>query len=156
MTPANAAIGAYNRLERAHIFSNAIEKTFHPVTYASWCSSPSHKSYGEVVFRVTDGDTTQLPSADSWKLLTDDGKRVLTVQAGDRVLTLELQPSADDGDETVPAKRSAEHIISASGNTFVHGAERSGYEHQASFKDGQVAASTLYALVKIAMTDEWK
>ena len=156
MTHANAAQGAYDRLKDAYKFSNAIEKTFHPVTYASWCNSPSHKCYGEVVFRVTAGDTTNLPKADAWKLLTDDGKGVLTVQAGDRVLTLALQPSADAGDETVPAKRSAEHIISARGNSFVHGAERSGYEHQASFSNGEVASSTLYSLVQIAKTDTWK
>ena len=125
------------------------------MTYASWCDSPSHKSYGEVVFQVTEGDTTQLPRADTWKLLTDDGKKILTVQAGDRVLTLERQSAADAGDETVPARRSAKHIISGRGNSFVHGAERSGYEHQASFEDGQVAASTLYALVQIAKTDKW-
>jgi hypothetical protein len=154
---AAAAAAAHNRLDRAYKFSNAIEKTFHPVTYASWCDSPARRSYGEVVFRVTEGldpgDTTPLPPPATWTLLTDDGKKVLTVQAGARVLTLQRQPAAEAGDETVPAWRSAQEII---GNGFVHGKESNGYEHQASYADDQVAASTLYALVQIAKTDQWK
>lgn len=151
-----AVNAAYGRLEDAYKFANSIEKTFHPVTYASWCDSPARRSYGEVVFRVTDGldpgDTTPLPPPSTWTLLTDDGKKVLTVQAGARVLTLQRQPAAEAGDETVPAKRSAQELI---GNGFVHGKEGNGYEHQASYADDQVAASTLYALVQIAKTDRW-
>lgn len=151
--PAKATQAAYDRLEAAYAFANSIEQTFHPVTYASWCNSSARKSYGTVIFRVTDGDTTQLPTPATWKLLTDDGKRILTVQAGNRVLTLQRQPAAESGDETVPANRSAKHII---GKCFEHGAGNAGYEHQDSYKDGQVAASTLYALVQIAKNDKWK
>jgi hypothetical protein len=148
-----AAQSAYDRLKDAYRFANAIDKTFHPMTYASWCASSARRSYGEVIFRVIEGDTTQLPKAATWKLLTDDGKKILTVQAGNSVLTLERQPAAEAGDETVPAKRSAEHII---GHCFEHGAHTPGYEHQDSYTDGGVAASTLYGLMQIAKTDKWQ
>lgn len=151
-----AVKAAYRRLANASDFLNSIEKTFHPVTYASYCASPNRKSYGEVVFLVTGGidanDPTPLPPPETWTLLSDDRKKILTVQAGRRILTLTRQPAAEPGDETVPSDRSAQHII---GKCFVHDRENVGYEHQDSYKDAQVEASTLYAIVQIAKTDNW-
>ncbi|APW38761.1 hypothetical protein RD110_17400 [Rhodoferax koreense] len=148
---------AYKRLKAAYKFSNTIEKTFHPNTYASWCASSNRKCYGTVVFRVIAGletdNGTPLPAASTWTLLTDDGLKTLTVQAGSRVLTLQRQHAAEAGDETVPSERSARHIVSD--NCFEHGIDKSGYEHQNSYADGQVAASTLYAIVQIAKNDKW-
>jgi hypothetical protein len=147
------------RLKRANKFLNAIETTFHPThCYASYCTSDEHKSYGNLVFKVMDREvwdsrTITLPPADTWKLLTEDKKGTLTVQAGKKVLTLKLQPMDAAGDETVPAERSARKII---GTLFPHGsAKGSGYEHQGSYADSHVLTSMLYSIVKIAETAKW-
>lgn len=148
------------RLIDANAFLDSIEKTFHPTNcYASFCASEEHKSYGNLVFKVMNPDVRDarhisLPSADTWKLLTDDKKGTLTVQAGTRVLTLKLQPVEAVGDETVPAERSASKIV---GTLFTHGKNKgTGYEHQNSYSNPNVLASMLYSIVKIAGSAEWK
>ena len=147
------------RLSKAKEFLESIETTFHPThCYASYCTSDEHKSYGSLAFKVTnpeiwDSRTISLPPAETWKLLNDDKKGTLTVQAGTRVLTLTLQPPDATGDETVPAERSARKIV---GTLFPHGANKgSGYEHQASYSHPHVLASMLYSIVKIAGTATW-
>lgn len=147
------------RLKSANAFLDAIATTFHPThCYASYCASNEHKSYGNLVFKVTnpevwDSRTMTLPPADTWKLLTDDKKGTLTVQAGTRVLTLKLQPGDAAGDETVPAERSACKIT---GTLFKHGTTKGGgYEHQGSYAHPHVLTSMLYSIVKIATTAKW-
>jgi hypothetical protein len=148
------------RLTNANAFLDTIETTFHPTQcYASYCTSNEHKSYGNLVFKVMEIDTwdsghTLLPPAETWRLLTDDKKGTLTVQAGTRVLTLKLQPAEAPGDETVPAERSGSKVI---GTLFRHGqAEGSGYEHQNSYAHPHVLASMLFSIVKIAGTAKWE
>jgi hypothetical protein len=152
----------YLRLKNASKFLHSIENTFHPTNcYASFCASSEHKSYGDVIFKIEDitssANSTHknpLPPPGSWKLLTDNAKDTLTVQADDRVLTLRLQAAADAGDETVPSQRSARHIT---GTLFVHGDKNgSGYEHQDSYSDPQVLASMLYSIVQISKTAKWE
>jgi len=147
------------RLVNANAFLSSIEKTFHPTQcYASYCASDEHKSYGSLVFKVInpevwDSRAITLPPADTWKLLTDDKKGMLTVQAGKRVLTLKLQSGDAAGDETVPAERSAQKIT---GMLFSHGkAKGSGYEHQNSYAHPHVLMSMLHSIVKIAATAKW-
>jgi hypothetical protein len=147
------------RLKSANDFLGSVEKTFHPTQcYASYCASDEHKSYGSLVFKVMNPDvwdsrTITLPSADTWKMLTDDKKGTLTVQAGKRILTLKLQPADAAGDETVPAERSAQKI---GGTLFSHGnVKGSGYEHQGSYAHPHVLTSMLYSIVKIAATAKW-
>ena len=152
----------YKRLEAASNFLSSIETTFHPVTYASYCASAEHASYGEVVFKVIAsaggnfdgaGHIIPWPAPETWVLLSDDMKTTLTVQAGQRVLTLQLQPGNAPGDETVPSSRSARHI---KGTLFEHGTTKGkGYEHQGSYADPQVLASLLYSVVQIAKTAKW-
>ena len=150
------------RLQSATKFLQSIETTFHPVTYASYCASPDRASYGEIVFKVesTEGNDTDrngnfIPwtSPETWELLTDDGKGKLTVKAGQRILTLRLQPAAESGDQTVPSARSACHI---KGTLFEHGKEGTGYEHQGSYANPHVLASLLFSIVQIAKTAKWK
>lgn len=149
----------YKRLEDATKFLDSIQNTFHPTrSYASFCASPNHLTYGEIVFQVikggvdAKGQPIPLPPPESWVLLTDDKIRTLTVQAGSQVLTLKLLKVNAVGDETVPAERSAKHI---KGTLFVHGQKGKGYEHQNSYADPQVMASMLYSIVQIAKTAQW-
>jgi hypothetical protein len=149
----------WTRLTNAQKFLNTIQSTFHPdQSYASYCASDEHKSYGNLIFRIMDPDmhdirTVSLPPIDNWKILTDDKKGTLTVQAGTRVLTLRLQPMDAAGDETVPAERSARHVT---GTLFSHGhAKGNGYEHQNSYAHPEVLKSMLFSIAKIATTAKW-
>ncbi|RYG94654.1 MAG: hypothetical protein EON58_15785, partial [Alphaproteobacteria bacterium] len=148
------------RLKEAADFIEDIKTTFHPTQcYGSFCSSSERPSYGEIIFKVADREvwdaqSSKLSPVESWKLLSDDAKGTLIVQAGPRVLTLTLQPPMAPGDETVPATRSAKLIA---GKLFVHGETRvKSYEHQKSYADRDVLASLLYSLVQIAKTAKWE
>jgi hypothetical protein len=141
-------------------FVEDIKATFHPTScYGSFCSSSERLSYGEVVFKVADREVwdarnSALPPVESWKLLSDDARGTLKVQAGARVLTLTLQPPAAPGDETVPAERSAKQIV---GKLFVHGQTKGkSYEHQNSYSDRDVLASLLYSIVQIGKMAKWE
>jgi hypothetical protein len=149
-----------DRLKDAAAFIEDISRTFHPTNcYASFCSSSERPSFGEIVFKVADREvwdarTITLPPVESWKLVSDDGRGTLKVQAGARVLTLSLQPPAAPGDETVPGARSAKQIA---GKLFVHGETKGrSYEHQNSYADRDVLASLLYSIVQIAKTAKWE
>ncbi|MFC5547822.1 esterase/lipase family protein [Massilia aerilata] len=149
------------RLKDAADFLQSIENTFHPKNcYASFCASRERLTYGEVVFKTQDylwqpGKIRKaLPPPETWKLLADDAKGVLTVQAGAEKLFLLLQHPNAPGDETVPSERSARLI---KGHLFVHGETKGGsYEHQASYSDPKVLASMLYSIVQIAKTAKWE
>jgi hypothetical protein len=154
--------GVYRRVTNAAIFLDSIEQTFHPTNcYASYCASSEHPSYGEVVFKAADlwnpfidHHNEDLPPSETWKLLSDDAKGTLKVQAGSRVLVLYLQKAAAPGDETVPSDRSAKHI---NGTLFEHGKKNgTGYEHQTSYSDQKVLTSMLYSLVQIAKAEKWE
>jgi hypothetical protein len=150
-----------NRLKKAAKFLQSIENTFHPENcYASFCASHERVTYGEVVFKTQyffyqPGRISKaLPPPETWKLLADNAKHMLTVQAGDEKLLLLLQHPNAPGDETVPSERSARLI---KGNLFVHGETKgAGYEHQASYSDPKVLASMLYSIVQIAKTAKWE
>jgi hypothetical protein len=148
------------RLINATGFLDSIESTFHPTSsYASFCASEKHKSYGDLVFRVIDPEVSDwrnisLPAAETWELLTDDKKGRLTVRAGERILTLVLKSPEAAGDETVPAERSASKIA---GTLFSHGStEENSYEHQNSYGHPNVLTALLYSIVKIAGTAKWQ
>ncbi|STR27424.1 Uncharacterised protein [Janthinobacterium lividum] len=149
------------RIKYASKFLSSIEKKFHPNTYASYCDSRNFLSYGDVVFKLIDGLYSGSndpwnkfePLPEKWKLLEDDSKGQLLVQAGGKNLKLKLQPASARGDGTVPSDRSARHIT---GTLFVHGmTEANGYDHQNSYADTNVMASMLYSIVQIAKTAKW-
>jgi hypothetical protein len=150
-----------NRLKQAAKFLHSIENTFHPNNcYASFCASRERVTYGEVVFKTQDflwqpGKVRKaLPAPETWKMLADDAKGMLTVQAGEQKLFLLLQQPNVAGDETVPSERSARLI---KGTLFVHGETKGeSYEHQASYSDPKVLASMLYSIVQIAKSAKWE
>lgn len=147
------------RIKNVAKFIKSIEAVFHPSQcYASYCSSADRLCYGEVIFKIHDGEIRDnfkgtVPEPKSWQLLSDDGKGTLKVQVGQRVVTLKLEPGREHGDETVPAERSARSVP---GMKFVHGHQKSSsYEHQGSFANPAVRESMLYSIVQIAKTARW-
>ncbi|WP_338770388.1 hypothetical protein [Massilia sp. METH4] len=150
----------HRRIENAIDFIESICSTFHPSqTYASYCNSKKRQCFGEVVFKIMDKDLfdtskTNLAPVTTWVPVSDDARGNLTVKAGNRILTLSLQPPSSSGDETVPAERSARMV---GGMRFVHGTgESDGYEHQDSYSQKEVLDAMLYAVASIALTADWK
>ncbi|MGK5080574.1 esterase/lipase family protein [Janthinobacterium sp. HLX7-2] len=151
-----------NRLKSAFEFLQSIKDTFHPNTYASYCTSPKHLSYDNVVFKVTEGlgsglsdskGKSTLPPAEKWVLISDNAKNELIVQAGSQKLKLRLLPASAAGDDTVPAKNLDKFT---KGMLFVHGAkDGTGYAHQNSYSNQNVLASMLYSIIQIAKTAKW-
>ncbi|QBY51766.1 lipase family alpha/beta hydrolase [Cupriavidus oxalaticus] len=140
---------AKQRIADALDFHKNIKDLYHPTTYASYGHDSDQKAYGSVTWRA---DTTDLaPHGDplTWTLQSEDaeGRIVVRTKSG-QPLTLRLEPPEDAGDQTVPAKASAEAVR---GTLF----RQTGYEHQDSYKNDQVLASTLYSIIKIANTAEW-
>ncbi|WP_444633390.1 lipase family alpha/beta hydrolase [Cupriavidus oxalaticus] len=137
------------RIADALDFHKSIKDLYHPTTYASYGHDSDQKAYGSVTWRA---DTTDLaPHGDPlmWTLESEDaeGRIVVRTRSG-QPLTLRVDPPEDAGDQTVPATASAEAVR---GTLF----RQTGYEHQDSYKNHLVLASTLYSIIRIANTAEW-
>jgi hypothetical protein len=140
---------AKRRIINAQKFHQKIKNLYHPVTYASYGHDTTQLSYGSVTWRAHTADLAPHGDPLSWTLESEDaeGKLVVRTQIN-TLLTLELEPPIDAGDQTVPAKESAEAVR---GTLF----RQSGYEHQDSYKNDHVLATTLYSIIKIANTATW-
>jgi hypothetical protein len=148
------------RIENSLDFVESIRDTFHKTaTYSSYCDSKKRLCYGEIVFKIMDSDLwdaskVKLPPVASWVPVSDDMRGTLKVKAGNRLITLSLQPPASNGDETVPSERSARSVA---GQRFVHGTgDNSGYEHQDSYSQQEVLDTLLYSISRISLTANWK
>ncbi|MEM3040985.1 MAG: hypothetical protein QXG97_03030, partial [Nitrososphaerota archaeon] len=75
---------------------------------------------------------------------------------GDRalrhVVETRLLPPAEPGDRTVPIRSSDQQLFSGRCRAVFR---QTGYEHQDSYKDGNVLAATLYSIIKIALEMKW-
>ena len=111
-----------------------IERQSTRLTSCQTCAPPIFASHGDPL-------TGTFESEDA------EGQIVVRTQ-GNKLLTLKLAPAEESGDQTVPAKASAEAV---GGVHF----RQSGYDHQNSYKDDKVLASALYSIVKIANTATW-
>lgn len=134
------------RLEKAMKFATDLTDTWHPQTYAHYGADARHPSYGQVVWQVARGDTTDAGPPEQWALLADAGHGELTVRsASGRELRLRLLPPQDAGDGTVPAQ--------ASGARLGIGAQawaQTGYDHQGSYQNTRVQHATVFAVARMA------
>ncbi|CAJ0736263.1 hypothetical protein R16034_00376 [Ralstonia edaphis] len=140
---------AQRRIALAQDFHTNIKNLYHPTTYASYGADTSQKTYGSVTWRADTSDLASHGDPLMWTFESEDaeGKIVVRTQ-GNRLLTLTLAPAEESGDQTVPAKASAEAV----GGTHFR---QTGYDHQKSYLDDKVLASLLYSIVKIANTSTW-
>lgn len=140
---------AKKRVAAAQLFHKNIKDLYHPLTYASYGHDSDQKAFGNVTWRAETSELALHGDPLTWTLESEDaeGRIVVRTQSG-QPLNLCLEPPADPGDQTVPAKASAEAVR---GTLF----RQTGYEHQASFQNAQVLASTLYSIIKIANTANW-
>lgn len=143
-------------LLKAKKFHDAIEQTYHPQSYAHYGADPKRPSWETVTWNY------ELPVlASNWKDLqvtVDDEQGHFTVDSVaslDRTLsgmTVKLGPANGAGDQTVPIRSSDHQLLSGK----LKGVFRqTGYEHQASYSDLRAVQSTLFSIVKIALTMRW-
>lgn len=137
------------KIEAAQKFHAVIKNLYHPITYASYGHDDYQKAYGSVTWRADTADLAPHGNPLSWTLEREDAEgRIVVRTASAEPLTLRLASPEDAGDQTVPAKASAEAVR---GTLF----RQTGYEHQDSYKNDLVLASTLYSIIRIANTAEW-
>lgn len=138
------------RLGAAYVFHQYIHETFHPETYASYGNDRYQATFGCVVWRISKGEADGSHPG-TWRLLDEDGEgRVTVITPKGTTLTLAVRDPEAPGDGTVPATV-AKQVWAK------HHFVQQGYEHQLSYQNEAVLASTLYAIARIAQTsDLWK
>ncbi|MCH8178956.1 MAG: hypothetical protein IIA02_04120 [Proteobacteria bacterium] len=172
VNPANAKTTgidkALDSLSECKGFHQEIARSYHSATYLSYGSDVEQKAWGEVIWRIGKapffhGGTDQHlgleklhvgTPAEEWQIDQDDGDGVAVLQGGQpgRVgqrFGARIADPAQAGDGTVPADRSAQDPVRQGKVRIAY--QQTGYEHQDSFKNNEVQASTLHAICKIAL-----
>ena len=146
-------------LDQAKAFHNAIESTYHSLSYAHYGADPGHAAWHNVVWeleawaRVSDFEKLRIHS-DSLQGVV----RVVDPSAPPHPgatppgVLATLLPPCEPGDQTVPLHSADHQLLSGK---FKGVFRQTGYEHQDSYKDEQALHSTLYSLVRIAQTMTW-
>lgn len=141
-------------LDQAKSFHQEIVGTYHSQSYAHYGADRSRPSWQEVVWRLDDSCAPE--HVGDLRISADNQTGRLAVRNPtwpvpvDFTVTLDQPQGA--GDQTVPLK-SAEHQLLS--GKFKGIFRQTGYEHQSSYQDENAIASTLYSLLRIALTMEW-
>ena len=154
-----------SEVEKIH---RAIGVYYHPVSYTHYGVDPDQKSFHKVVWKLESpllfqGDhsvhrkTYTATELASFTILKDEGEKKITLMDETtprmrlRVEGSLLDPR-DPGDQTVPA-HSAYHQKLCNDPRFRGVFELKGYDHQNSYNDDKVQASTLYSIVQILLKE---
>jgi hypothetical protein len=157
-----------NYLDMTQSFHREIMNTFHPNSYAHYGADRERRSFGEVVWEI-DKNCADPTGWQDWPILNDTGQDRLELvrwdpfksnkalhpfsdEMPDPIHAAILPPSAP-GDQTVPVS-SADHQLKS--GMFKGVFRQTGYEHQSSYNDPRVIASTLYSVVRVAQKAKWK
>jgi hypothetical protein len=151
-------------LDIAQNFHRQIAHTFHPNSYAHYGADHGQQSFGEVVWDIR--NCANSTGWQNWSIVSDTRQGRLDFTSWDEhpednigalpfddALHATILPPSAPGDQTVPA-RSADHQLHS--GMFQGVFRQTGYEHQSSYKDPRVVASTLYSIVRIAQKATWK
>lgn len=152
------------KLFNAQLFHEDIGSHYHPCTYLSYCADEKQKAWGSVVWRATkapffEGGVGQRfgleklnvsPFASKWTTQSDDGEgtAIMTDGVDTQRFGVQIASPADLGDGTVPAERSAQDSVRQGKARISY--KQTGYEHQGSYQNDKVIASTLHGICKIA------
>ncbi|WP_229414807.1 esterase/lipase family protein [Massilia aurea] len=162
INPAGAKDGGFLRasklLDEARKFHEKIDGTYHMQSYAHYGADINRKAWHKVVWEVGGGG--ELRDPESLKTISDNRKGSLQVmeprfEKGDRLTSpyrLNMLDAAEPGDQTVPLHSADAQLRSGK---FKGIFRQVGYEHQASYSDPVVLASTIYVLFKIISTMKW-
>lgn len=155
-------------LAEAKKLHRAIGTIYHSSTYLSYGADLKQDAWGEVIWQTSPapflgGGASQIlgitrlnieEPATEWQTLKDDGCGGIVLCDGQpqnprQRFSAEIADPAQPGDGTVPAERSAQEPVRQGKARIAY--QQTGYEHQDSFKDDTVIASTLHAVCKIAL-----
>lgn len=156
-------------LDYAQSFHKQIANTFHPNSYAHYGADRQQASFGQVIWEI--GENCADPSgwqewpiiSDSkqgklelvrWDMLGRNAKNFVLVEEGvpDSIYAT-IAPPTSVGDQTVPAQ-SADYQLNS--GVFKAVFRQSGYDHQSSYKNARVIAATLYSIIRIAQSANWR
>jgi len=162
INPAGVKAGGILRtsklLDDAKKFHEKINDTYHSQSYAHYGADVNRRAWYKVVWEI-DGKGS-LDEPESLRTISDTRKGSLQVieqssKAGGALkfpCGVNMLGAAEPGDETVPLYSADAQLRSGK---FKGIFRQVGYEHQASYSDSIVLASTIYALFKIISTMEW-
>lgn len=147
-------------LDKAKKFHNDIGTTYHEQSYAHFGADTKRVAWHRVVWAID--DRAAVTSADVLTLVADSKQGTLGLidpayrpppGKSRSSFACTINPAADPGDQTVPMF-SADHQLRS--GKFKGIFRQAGYEHQSSYRDKAALDSTLYSLIQIAATMEWK
>lgn len=146
-------------LESAKKFHELIGDTYHQQSFAHYGADGERKAWHKVIWKMP--RDAQVNDLESLILFEDDLEGQLTLRESKSgtnnssmpLLKVKMLEAADPGDQTVPAHSADAQLRS---ERFKGIFRQTGYEHQDSYNDSAVIASTLYCLLKIIGTMKWE
>lgn len=161
LNPANNAYAGLTAtidlLQDARQFHLDIADTFHEQSYGHYGADTLRASWERIVWNLS-GSLADSAWAD-YRITNDSMKGKLTLAGttarGGKVagIHVELGPSQGAGDQTVPLRSSDRQLLSGRFKAIFR---QTGYEHQNSYSSTAVLHSTLFSIVRIAATMNWK
>lgn len=143
-------------LDIAKTFHSSLGDTYHEQSYCHYGADRNRKSWEKAVWNLE-----SIPPEASWRNYrighdSQQGVLALVIEGCNSARTMlntaTFGAAEDPGDQTVPLKSADAQLRSGR----LKGVFRqTGYEHQASYSDINALYSTLYCIVKIAMTMKW-
>jgi len=145
-------------LDQAKQFHNDLAGVYHQQSYAHYGVDPGHPAWHDVTWQIA--DESGLANVEPLQIVKDDKQGSLWVidpkapsrDGRTRGIAVTMGRATGAGDQTVPMESAEDQLNSG---TFKGIFRQRGYEHQASYKDERALHSTLYCLVRIALTMQW-
>lgn len=163
INPANTELAGFENtcrlLDRAKSFHSTIAKTYHDQSYAHYGADTKRMAWRNVIWEIE--SNAKIQNLDLLEIAADDAKGklfaidpTLPLAKNKTALqfTITLQDASDPGDQTVPLHSADAQFFS---KKFKGIFRQTGYEHQGSYNNPVVLASTLYCLFQIASTMKW-
>ncbi|MFC0131570.1 hypothetical protein CR105_12060 [Massilia eurypsychrophila] len=163
INPANMPSSGFDAtcklLDRAKKFHNMIADTYHDQSYAHYGADRAGPAWEKVVWEIDQHANVQ--NVNLLTIVGDDAKGTLQVTNASlasgkdnavKPFNVKLLDPAEPGDQTVPLHSADAQLRSGK---FKGIFRQTGYEHQGSYSDSAVLASTLYSLFRIASTMKW-
>ncbi|WP_227108221.1 esterase/lipase family protein [Chromobacterium rhizoryzae] len=147
-------------LRQSRDFHQKLTRYYHANSYAHYGCDAKRKAFQKVVWEVK--SSKPITNPDALQILHDSGKGNLQLQHPQAKPSGGMYPEsiaafirdpADPGDQTVPMRSADDQLNSGK---FKGVFRQTGYEHQASYKDKNALASTLYSIVQIAKQMKWE
>lgn len=146
-------------LDRAKEFHAAIANTFHDQSYAHYGADKNRVAWHKVVWEIS--ADVKIDHVDGLLIRKDNSKGELHVSDPARPVMqgkpsvefkVNLLDAAEPGDQTAPVHSADAQMHSGK---FKGIFRQKGYEHQSSYSNSDVLASTIYCLLKISSTMKW-